>query len=197
MRFKCQDLTSPNESGQTYTPDQMNINNEFQRLWTQLSVFIRSYIYAVLLNLPNTEAEAERLFNVPADFHTTFQTFYGPEIADKMTEMMTNFLSGLPQVLEGEMTNNQQLVNQGVQQWYQNADKLANFLDNINIFWNTKQWQNLLYQYISLNLAMITSIATKDYKHAIEIYERIVDIASIMGTYMAYGLFAEELQKKK
>lgn len=198
MGFKCQELvTSPGERGIVYTYEQLNINSRFQQLWIQLSVFMRSYIYAVMFDLPNVESEAGRLFKVPADFRNEFLTFYGPEIADRMNELLTNFIAVTPMVLEGVKANNQELVNQGVKRWYQTADELAKFLDSVNLFWDTNQWRYLLYQYISLCLAMITTIGTKDYIQAVQIYDRIFDIVTIMGTYMARGLIAEQLQQRK
>lgn len=157
---------------------------------------MRGYIYASLFNTPNVEAEAEKLFQMPSDFRNDLLLFYGPEIADRLNELFINFLSPAAGVLEGYKTNNQELVNQSVMSWYQAANELARFLDSINLFWDAGQWQNLLYQYISLKLTMITAIASGDYHRETQIYDRVFDLTSIMGTYMARGLIAQQLQQR-
>lgn len=197
MYSKCQDLlTSPEGGGVTYTFEQMNITSVFQQLWIKLSTLMRGYIYASLLNTPNVEAEAETLFQIPVDFRNDLLLFYGPEIADRLNALFINFLSPVAGVLEGYKTNNQELVNQSVMSWYQSANELAKFLDSINLFWDAGQWQILLYQYISLKLTMITAIASGDYQRETQIYDRVFDLTSIMGTYMARGLIAQQLQQR-
>lgn len=188
-------LTLPYDKGLTFTFEQMNINIMFQRLWMQLADFMKDYINAILFSLPNTEAIAERLFKMPDDFYNDLLVFYGPEIANKVSELLTNFLASSSQVVEGVKSNNQELVDKSVREWYQNADILAGFLDSINLFWDTGQWRNLLYQYIYLKTSMIMAIATRNYKLELQIYERIIDLVSIMGTYMARGLIAYQLQQ--
>ncbi|MBR0597630.1 hypothetical protein [Sinanaerobacter chloroacetimidivorans] len=196
--MKCQErelITLPVDEGFSFTYEQMNINNTFQKLWFLLAVFMRNYIYAVMLNLPSEEAVAERLYQVPADFRNALQIFYGTEIAGMFNNMFTNFLTKPASIMEGMKTNNQELVNQGTQEWYQTAGEIAAFLDRINLFWDENQWRYLLNQYISLNIEMILAIATGDYRKEIQIYERIFDLTSIMGTYMARGIIARELQR--
>lgn len=194
MAHKHQEITAPLARNQSFSYEQLSIISMFQRLFTQLAVFMRSTIDASVFNLPSLNANAQRLFGIPADFRNAFMLFYGPELANRMNDLLTNFIANGINVIEGYTANNQDLINASVQRWYKDADTLSLFLATINLFWDENQWRNLLYQYIQLKLDMIYALLTKNYEQEIRIYDRVFDLTTIMGTYMARGLIAGQLQ---
>jgi hypothetical protein len=187
-------VTLPPSPNQTFNFEQLNVIGIFQRLWTQLAVYTRYYIYSIIFNLPSAQAAGERLFQVPADFRNAFLTFYGPEIANRFGNLFTNFVAKPANVIEGYQSNNQDLINQSTQTWYQSANELAHFLARINLFWDEDQWKNLLNQYIQLKLDMIVAVISGDFRREVQIYDRLFDLTTIMGTYMARGIIARQLQ---
>lgn len=54
------------------------------------------------------------------------------------------------------------------------------------------EWRNLLYQYIQLKLQMIIAMISRDYRREIQIYDRVFDLTTTMGSYMARGLIAQQ-----
>lgn len=179
-----------------FTYEQLNIVSLLQRLFTELAVFMRDTITGWIFNNPNYNEEAQSLMSIPSDFRDTLLVFYGPETADHFGNLMTNFISNVFIILEGFSSNNQELINQGTQKWYRDANTLSKFLDSINIFWTEPQWDNLFDQYIQLKLAMITSLYTGEYNQEQQIYKRVFDLATIMGNFMAQGLIARNLLRR-
>lgn len=134
-----------------------------------MSVFMRAYINTDIDRSPRAESNAERLLTMSNDFRNTILLFYGPELADRFNNLFTSFIAKPTNVIEGFLSNNQQLINQSVSNWYSDANELAKFLANINLYWDEYQWRNLLYQYIQLELQMITSVVSNDYQREIQI----------------------------
>jgi hypothetical protein len=181
--------------GPYFSFEELNILSIFQRLFTQVAVFMRSYINASIFNVPSIGANAERLMKVAEEFRNAILLFYGPELANQFGVLFTSFIAKATNVIEGYLTGNQQLISQSVQSWYRNADELADFLGSINSFWAESQWRNLLYQYIQLKLQMISALVQKDYSKEIQVYDRVFDLTTIMGTYMARGIIDSQLRK--
>lgn len=195
VRNKQEMITMPMNGPYCFTFEQLNIISLFQRLFTQLAVFMRGYINASAHNQPGLTENSERLMKVPTDFRNAFLLFYGPEIADRMTNLMTNFIAMATNIAEGYASDSEALLNQSTQNWYRSVDEFAAFLASINLFWIEEQWKNLLYQYVQLKLNMIGALFAGDYEQEIQVYERVFDLTSIMGTYMARGLIARELHR--
>lgn len=188
-------ITIPPNREFTFTFEQLNLNSIFQRLWLQLSIYMRDYIYASTMEGHDLEASMERLFRLPGDFYNAIYPFYGAEIASLFRDIFTNFIARASRVTEGVKANDQALVDKSVQEWYQNADQLAGFLARINLYWDENQWRNLLYQYVNLKNHMIVAAASGNYRQEIQLFDSVFDLTSIMGTYMARGLFARQLQR--
>jgi hypothetical protein len=196
--YKKQETTQEPLSriGLCFTYEQLNILTNFQRLFIQLTVLMRAAITGWIFQNPNFNAIAQNLMSIPKDFGDALQVFYGPEVASHFSNLLTNFISNIFTILEGYSTNNQELINQSVQKWYSDANELSKYLDSVNIFWTEPQWENLLYQYIQSNFAMITSLYTGDYDREQEGFNTTFNLAIIMGNFMAQGLIARELQRQ-
>lgn len=93
--------------------------------------------------------------------------------------------------IEGFLSNNRQLIDQSLRDWYNDAGVLAEFLAGMNVHWDATQWRSFLNQYIQVETEMIASVAAQDYVREIRIFDRMIDLASMMGSYMARGLIAQ------
>ena len=120
--------------------EQVNVIGLFQRLWTQVSVFMRAYI--------NTAIEGSD------DFRNAIMPFYGPELADRYNSLFTSFIAKPTNVIEGFLSDDQELVNTSVRNWYSDVNELADLLAGLNPYWGQFQWRGLLSQYVQLKLQM-------------------------------------------
>lgn len=172
--------------------EQLNIFSMLQRLWTQLSVFMRTYINTAIEGSPRAAASAERLLTMADDFRDVILLFYGPELADRFNSLFTSFIAKPTNVIEGFLSNDLELVNESVQDWYNDANMLASFLAELNPYWDEFEWGSLLSRYIQIKLQMITAELGQNYQREIQIYERAFDLTTTMGSYMARGLIAQQ-----
>lgn len=175
------------------TFEQLNTINTFQRLWTYIAVWMRSFIQATMFGSPNLKEVSDKLYSLPLNFYDIFSSYYGTQYARQFVNLLSNFIMSGMRLVEGMKNNDQALVNTSTAQWYQNADQLAQFFMTLNIFWDYNQWRYLLYQYIRAKIDELIAITSKDYRREIDMFETIEDITFVIGNYMARGLIFKTL----
>ena len=126
-----------------------------------------------------------------------FKCFMGRKSLKNLLICSHDFSGCEVQVMEGFKANDQEAIDQGTKNLYQSGYEIAIFLGTINLFWDSRQWNLLMNQYINLQIQMILFITSGEYKKEVEILNRVFDLASIMGAYMARGVIARELQRSK
>jgi len=173
------------------TFEQMNILINYQRLWANLALWIRSVMRSTVFNTPDLQTNVNQLFNkVPQDFYNAFWLFYGQEISQYFLNYITRFIASALQLINAYRDNDIETINTSTSQWYQSADDLATFLASINIYWDANQWRSLLYQYIKLEIEEIIAFQNENYEQEIEIFNSKQDHSDLMGSYMARGIIA-------
>jgi len=174
------------------TYEQMNILINYQSLWANLALWIRSVMRSTAFNNPDLQTNVNQLFyKVPQDFYETFQLFYGREIAQYFINYLTRFIASALQLINAYRDNNVEAINTSTSQWYQSADDLAAFLASINIYWDTNQWRSLFYQYIRFEIEEIIAFQGGDYEQEIAIFRSKQELSNLMGSYMARGIIAK------
>lgn len=179
------------KSEQYLTQEQMNIIINSQRLWLELAFTIRSLMIAVIRDPERTQSAANRLYNiVEINFYNYLRLFYGPDVAQQLVNYLSNFITNMWRLFEAISTNNTEEMNSSVVKLYENADQASSYLASINIYWNEQQWKDFLYQSIRGTIDEATALASKDFEKEYQIFNRLADLATLMGDYMARGIIS-------
>ncbi len=179
-------------SDEYITYDQMNLIIAFQKLWSKLAVLIRTYIKASIYETPNYKYVGNSLLELPAELYNLFLLFYGLEAAENVKQIFTDFIATTMEVVELKKYGDKVLTNDKIIQWYTDADKIANYLSRINIYWDEEQWKYLLYQYIKLKLDEIDAVINGEDETELKLYNTIENINFIMANYMGRGIIASQ-----
>lgn len=182
-------------TGKPYiTYEQMNILINYQKLWSQLALWMRTFISHTLEKSKDLSYVTTRLFeNVPLNFYHSFTVFYGVDTARQFLTILTRFLSNVWKIANAYLNNDSAAINSSTVAWYQSADELASFLESVNVYWDEAIWRRLLYQYIQLYIQQIIARVSGDFKHAHEINDTVEELTYIIGSYMAKGIIANTL----
>lgn len=175
----------------------LNTIINYQRAWMDFSMWFRNFIYSSIDNSPNLTAVTNQLYSTLTDLYNLFRVFYGPELSQNLYNLLLNFVTSASRVIEGINNNDTETVNSNTMLWYQSADALALFLDQINVFWGVDEWRNIFYQYIRSTIQEILLIVGGNYEQEITTYKSIEDLSYLMGSYMARGIFASTLSTQK
>lgn len=173
------------------TYEQMNILINYQKLWSQLALWMREYAYSSLEESANLQTVITQLFDkLPLGFYNALKLFYGPEISQQFFDMFSRFLLSAARLVDAYKINDASRINTSAINWYQVADELATFLSTINVYWSKEQWLYLLYQYIRLVINEIIAIKNGEFEKEVNLFSNIGDLTDIMGSYMARGILA-------
>lgn len=174
------------------TREQMNIIINSQRLWLQLVFGIRSLLLTVLRDPERTESAANQLYGVVSgSFYSYLRFFYGPADAQQFSNYLSDYITSLWRVFEEiASSSNDQISDSNTATLYKNAEQLAVFLAGLNVYWSEEQWTSFLNQLTQLEIQEALALATKDFNGEYQLYQRIVDLAILMGDYMARGIIA-------
>ncbi len=178
------------ETGFNISFEQLNTISTFQRLWSDMAYWMRNYIISTTFELPNIAVTEEQLNKSSAEFYNAFSSYYGTEIAQEFVNLLLNFIVSGMRLVQGIKNNDQELINTSTVQWYQSADALSVFLARINVFWDNVIWTNFLQQYIKAKIDEMLAITSGNYEQEVAIYNRIQDLALLMGRFMARGIIA-------
>jgi len=180
-----------NENYLTY--DQVNIIIAFQKLWLDLASWMRSYIKAEIYDTKSLQSVKNYLLTLPSEFYNTFSIFYGTITAQRIMDLMSEFIKAGIKVVESLKYGDSLLGESRTVEWYKIADDLSSFLARTNIYWDENQWKYLLYQYIKLKIEEINAILNDNYEEEIKLYNSIEDIVFLMASYMARGIISSNL----
>lgn len=180
----------PNE--EYITREQMNIVINSQRLWLQLVFAIRSLLFTVLRDQERTESAVNQLYGVVSNsFYAYLRFFYGPAAAQQFANMFSSYITSMWRVFEEIASSGyNQASDSNTVALYNNADQMAVFLAGLNVYWSEEQWKSFFNQLTQLVIQEAIALATRDFNGEYQLFQRIVDLAILMGDYMARGIIA-------
>jgi len=168
---------------------QMNFIFNERMLLRDLATWIRAYLVSTYDGLGNQEAVKERLYRLPIEYNEIFKLFFGDQIANKYTDLLFASFTMLESFITAEKNDDADAANEYIKQIYENADQRADFLSQINPFWQASEWKPLMYDFIRLTIDESTSFLTKDYNRNISTFDRILSLSTKMGDYYSDGLY--------
>jgi hypothetical protein len=172
------------------TYEQLNIITAFERLWTSIATWTKTFIESTVFNLPDLQANSNKLYSLPMDFYSIFASYYGTDNSKKFVDLLTGLIMSCMRTTEGMKAGNQDQVNTSTVGWYQACDRLSSFLSSLNVYWDEDQWNNLLYHYTRMKIDEIIATMSGDYMRVIDLYKAMEDLTFLMGSYMARGIIA-------
>lgn len=176
------------DENQYITYGQMNLINDFRSLWTELVIWLRSYMVSTITGFSDLTAISNRLYHIPDDFKEKFEPFFGVELAGEFEQLYLMFIVHAQTLITALKINDQQAIDTATAALYKAADEMADFLARINPYWNKSQWQNLLYQFLDMAISEVHALLSKEYDTEIEIRARMLKHALMLGDYTAAGV---------
>lgn len=170
------------------TYGQLNILNDFRKLWSEQTIFTRSYIDSTDVSSPDLQAVSDRLMKVPDQMYMKLEVFFGPIWAERYINVLQIHIVLLERLSAALKKNDQETADATTKDLYQNADEMADILARMNVFWSKGQWGLLLTQYVNLMISMMVARFSGDYERAIQVYDRFYIHALIIADYMAAGI---------
>lgn len=170
------------------TYGQMNLINDFRAHWTELAIWVRSFMVSTITGFSNITSISDRLFRIPSDLGEMFIPYFGDEISEQFQQLLLMYIVHIQTLITAMFNRDQQAIDAAVVELYQNSDEMAEFLESINPYWNKNQWQYQLYQLNEMIIAESVALLSDEFEKELDIRDRMFQHVLMMGDYMARGV---------
>lgn len=139
-----------------YAPEELK--DAMQLLWLQQIMWTRSLMVSIISALPDLEVISNRLFESPRDFSDLFAIYYGNEIASQLESLLRKHLTLTVNLINNyrmsfylhQPIENNSMIKQIEESWYNNAKQISSFLSSINPNWDEAQLQTILRDHLDM-----------------------------------------------
>lgn len=148
----------------------------------------RAFLVSFASDLGDREAIGLRLYQAPTDIGNILSVFFGETIARRVEGMMREQLVLWIQILFAEKVEDRDLIDRNTRQLYENVDRMAAYLAEINPYWDEATWKKILHNYYETGLLESVAYLAGRYEDEIILYENLESQALNIADYMAYGI---------
>ena len=158
----------------------MDFDYAIHKLWIDYLVWIRDYIYVLMLRRDGMQYIEDRLTRLTTEVSSFFAPYYGDQVAKQFGDLLNRHVDLIAQYAAIVHANESpEPLREAL---YANQDDLANLLAAINPNWDASVWQGLYQNQTYLEEALIWSLHRNGYGDAIAQYDDIyANIDSIIN----------------
>lgn len=176
------------EISEYLTYAQMNLINDIRYDVFQLVMWSRSLVNVIASDLNSIEAVTRKIHTIPTLFYNSFKPYMGEVIAQEFQNLMFQHILIFTNIVYGLKNGNQQEVDNNIAELFKNADTVATFLAENNLYWDREQWRLLLYRYLEMTIRETVALLSQDYETGIDVYDRLQYHSLIIADYFSRGL---------
>ncbi|MBE6033063.1 MAG: hypothetical protein E7222_00020 [Clostridiales bacterium] len=177
---KLQDICIPT--------NQLNLIFQSRTIWRDLIIWLKAYISSKHGGFGDKDAIRAKLDQVLLNATNVFRLVFGQEHADKYVELSNDFVDLLDALIDAQLRNDADAVNEYTRKLYELPVETAEFLVQINPYWEKSQWIELFTQFNQMAIDQSTTLLNKQYKENINAFDRGLSFASRIGDYYSQGI---------
>lgn len=161
---------------------------EERKLWIDHVSWTRNFIISSIASLEDKDAMAERLLKNQDDIGNSIKPYYGDEAGNKLSALLREHILIASQVVDAAKNGNNSDLKKYNQLWYENADKIANFLSNANPNYSNKELRDMLYKHLDLTKNEAISRLNRDWKSDVDAYDKGEDHMVMFSDMLSDGI---------
>ena len=180
------------------TPANMEISeldNAMRLAWLRHVYWTRMFMESAVFMLPDVDENKERLLQNPKEIADIFGKYYGGSERMAIENLIEEHLKiGGDLIIaarDGKVEESEKLNND----WYKNADEIAEALSKINPYFDRNRIANMLYSHLDMTKGELAAILSGDYRADIKAFNMIENEAIEMAEYFSKGI-ADQFSNK-
>ena len=177
--------------GYVVSQTELNLRESMRLLWEQHVYWTRMVIISIAAGLPDLDPTTQRLLRSATDFEAAFTPFYGAEIGHKFGELINAHLVIAAELVKAAKAGDSQGASDAETRWYQNADQIVCFLNQINPYWDIELMRALWYEHLSLTKSEAVLRLGGNFAEDIATFDRIELQALMMADIFAEGFIRQ------
>ncbi|MBB6714918.1 glycosyltransferase [Clostridium gasigenes] len=170
--FKAQALDRIASEDISYNKSTCNLIMAERQLWIDHVSWTRSFIISDLSSLEDKGPVLERLLKNQDDIGNSIKPYYGEEAGNKLAALLREHIGIAGQVTDAAKNGNKDDLEKYNKLWYENADKIADFLSSANPNYSNKALKDMLHKHLDFVTAQVVSRLNKDWKADISSYDK-------------------------
>lgn len=171
-----------------FNKEEICLRDRFRLLWEQHVYWTRMTIISMVHDLPDAQATTNRLLRNPTDFARLFCCFYGTEVASEFERLLRDHLVIAAELVKAAKAGNSSAAASAEKRWYQNADEIVSFLNQINPYWDIECMKPMWYKHLELTKSEAVARLNKKYTKDIAIFNEIEKEALKMADFFSWGI---------
>jgi hypothetical protein len=181
--------------------DPLVFQQTVRKLWEDHVTWTRVYIIAILADLPEADAAAQRLLQNQTDIGNAVKPFYGDEAGEQLTALLKDHILIAADLLAAAKASDTTKVEDANQRWYENADEIAAFLSSANPEnWPLSEMQTMMKDHLDLTLEEARARLNEDWPGDVAAYDKVHTEILHMADMISDGIiqqFPKEFAKQK
>ncbi|GFZ33076.1 hypothetical protein CSC2_36020 [Clostridium zeae] len=166
-----------------------------RRLWIDHVLWTRSFIVSDLASLEDKGPVLERLLKNQDDIGNSIKPYYGENAGNKLSALLREHIELAGQVAAAAKNNNKANLDKYNKLWYENADKIADFLSSANPNYSNQTLKNMLHKHLEFVTAQVVARLNKDWKADITAFDKGEDHMIMFSDILIDGIVKQFPQK--
>ena len=168
--------------------NQVQLIKQMNLVWEQHIMWTRMLLISIAENLKDLEATQTRLLRNPKDIADVFRRFYGIAVANRIQQLITEYLVIGKELIVALKNKNQEEATKLNTKWYQNADEMAEAFSSINPFYPKEEIRNMLYEHLRLTTNEVNNRLQGNYMADINSYDMVQKEILKMSQFFVNGI---------
>jgi len=174
----------------------LTFQDAMRKLWEDHITWTRLYIVSAVADLPDQGPTALRLLQNQDDIGNAIKPFYGEDAGNQLSLLLRDHILVAAQLLQAAKTGDAATFDTAKEQWYENADDIATFLNAANPEnWPLDEMKAMMKDHLDLTLTEASARLNGDWEADIAAYEEIHAQILEMADMLSSGII-EQFPKK-
>lgn len=164
------------------------LNRDMQKLWADHMQWTYGTVDAFFNNPKSLDASLARLLQNQKDIGNAVVPFYGQAGGDQLAKLLTEHITGAVPVLQAAKAGDNDALKKALDDWYANAQEIADFLSTANPHWGKKDMREMMKMHIDQTTSYAVDLLKGDYAQAIKTYDEANSHMVMMADMLTGGL---------
>ena len=168
-----------------------------RKLWIDHVLWTRSFIVSDLASLEDKGDVLERLLKNQDDIGNSIKPYYGEEAGKQLSTLLREHIEIGGQVVDAAKSGNKTDLEKYNKLWYENVDKIADFLSSANPNYSNETLKDMLHKHLEFVTAQVVARLNKDWKADITASDKGEDHMIMFADMLVDGIIKQFPKKFK
>jgi len=171
--------------------EQFGLMSNMRLVWEQHVYWTRMLLISIAERLKDQTEVTNRLLQNPYDIAQIYADYYPAEDASKIAQLLTEHLQIGAELITALRDKKTEEAHNLTNQWYINADKMAEAFSSINPYYDREELLKMLYKHLELTTQEVAMRIAGNYKADIEAFDKVEQEAIAMADYFSIGIIKQ------